>query len=210
MQVQSVNPMYYNYSYKVQKVLPVEKRPSSCQPLRPIDYSIYSAEVERTSIYEPRPPKVNDRAMDVKPEVPLHPIERNNKPLDMCPEVFLYSKIGKDVSFGYSNKLKTLYKKGLLPTVRKGFYGGDLSKEVTTLEHLIPHSKGGATVLSNLVLATADNNLRRGNKHLSLFFKPEAAKEYLDQFIGVKVKNFNGDNYIKLVEKTLSKMGIHL
>ena len=70
------------------------------------------------------------------------------------------------ITFGYSHKLKTLYKQGKLPTVKYGFYGGELTKDIVSLEHLQPHSKGGKTVLNNLVLATIENNNRRGNKSL--------------------------------------------
>ena len=45
------------------------------------------------------------------------------------------------VSFGYSHKLKTLYKQGKLPSVVKGFYGGILTADTVTLEHLKPHSQ---------------------------------------------------------------------
>ena len=44
------------------------------------------------------------------------------------------------VSFGYSSPLKTLFKKGKLPSVTKGFYGGTLTKDTVSLEHLKPHS----------------------------------------------------------------------
>ena len=169
-----------------------------------MDYSVYHSEVKRVSIYEPVPPKIENRAVDVKPEVPLHPIEKDK--INMSE--IIYPSDQKQVSFGYKSKLKTLYKKGLLPTVTKGFYGGDLTNEVVTLEHLIPHSKGGPTCLSNLVLATAENNFKRGNQHLFLFFKPDAAEEYFKQFAGVRVKNFNGDKYVRSVKRTLKRMGI--
>lgn len=208
MQVQPVNPIYYNYSYRVQKTPRIEESPSPCQPLKPLDYSVYHAEVKRVSVYEPFIPKIENRALDAKPEVPLQPIKKENEPLDVRPEVFLFPKTDKSVSFGYHSKLKTLYKKGLLPTVKKGFYGGELSNEVVTLEHLIPHSRGGATCLSNLVLATAENNFKRGNQYLFMFFKPDAAREYFDQFAGVRIKNFDGDKYVKSVKKTLNRMGL--
>jgi len=48
-----------------------------------------------------------------------------------------------NVSFGYNSPLKTLFKKGKLPTVTKGFYGGTLTNKTVSLEHLIPHSQGG-------------------------------------------------------------------
>ena len=35
----------------------------------------------------------------------------------------------QQINFGYSNKLKTLWKKGLMPSVKYGFYGDKLTKE---------------------------------------------------------------------------------
>ena len=83
----------------------------------------------------------------------------------------------KSLSFRYSNPLKTLYKKGQLKSVKTGFYGGELTKRNVTLEHLKPHSKGGKTELSNLVLATDENNRKRGNKPLKDYLNPENIKK---------------------------------
>jgi hypothetical protein len=110
------------------------------------------------------------------------------------------------ISFGYSHKLKTLYKQGKLPSVVKGFYGGKLTVDTVTLEHLKPHSKGGRTVLENLVLATANNNHRRGNKPLQDYLNPQAMEEYFAQFKDLKIKNFNGNDYIKKVQKTIERI----
>lgn len=110
------------------------------------------------------------------------------------------------VSFGYSHKLKTLYKQGKLPSVVKGFYGGVLTADTVTLEHLKPHSQGGKTSLENLVLATANNNHRRGNKPLQEFLDPKAMEEYFAQFKDLKIKNFNGNDYIKKVQKTIERL----
>lgn len=107
------------------------------------------------------------------------------------------------VSFGYSHKLKTLYKQGKLPNVVKGFYGGILTADTVTLEHLKPHSQGGRTSLENLVLTTANNNYRRGNKPLQEFFNREAMEEYLEPFKYIKLKNFDGNKYIEKIRKTV-------
>lgn len=108
------------------------------------------------------------------------------------------------ISFGYSHQLKTLYKEGKLPTVKYGFYGGELTKDIVSLEHLQPHSKGGKTVLNNLVLATVENNNKRGNKSLWEYLNPENVLKYLNQFIGVKTDGFNGDDYVRQI---LHKIG---
>ena len=214
MQVQPINPIYYNYSYKVQKIDPIKGSTQACQPLKPVvteelkwgesgtDYSIYHSDIKRVSIYEPIPPKINDRAGGIKPEVPLSQSEKDKLGVPQSK----YPNDKKEVSFGYSHKLKTLYKKGLLPTVTKGFYGGDLTKTTVTLEHLLPHSKKGATTLGNLVLATAENNFKRSNLPLKQFYNPEAARAYLDQFVGVRVGKFNGDKYIKMIESTIERL----
>ena len=109
------------------------------------------------------------------------------------------------ISFGYSHKLKTLYKQGKLPIVY-GFYGGLLTKDTVTLEHLKPHSKGGRTTLQNLVLATAKNNQNRGNKPLKDFLNPEKMEQYLNQFKDIKIKKFDGNKYIEMIRKTVGEL----
>ena len=114
------------------------------------------------------------------------------------------------VSFGYSNKLKTLWKKGELQTVTKGIYGGLLTKENISLEHLKPHSLGGKTKLYNLALATVENNQKRSNKPLEDFLTKENLNNYLKQFKGIKLKKFNGDKYIEQIKKTLQNLNIEV
>lgn len=115
-----------------------------------------------------------------------------------------------NITFGYSNILKTQYLKGNLKTVKYGFYGDKLNKKNVSLEHLKPKSKGGKSELENFVLASKTRNQARGNKELSLFFDRENALRYLLQFVGVKAENFNGDNYIKMIIRTLKNLGIDI
>ena len=76
------------------------------------------------------------------------------------------------VSFGYNNQLKTLYKKGKLPTVQYDISGRKLTKKNVTLDHVIPKSKGGKSIQENYMLATAEFNHLRGNKPLKeLYFE---------------------------------------
>lgn len=118
----------------------------------------------------------------------------------------LFKKIGKsNPTFGYSSPLKDLYRKGKLP-VKYGFYGDKLTKNNVSLEHLLPHSKGGKTTLDNLVLSSKQNNFKRGNSPLLEFINFENVKRYLNQFIGVKLKNFNGNEYIKNILKTIENV----
>lgn len=121
-----------------------------------------------------------------------------------------------NVPFGYRHYLKTLFKQGLLPTVKKDIYGSDLTKDTVSLEHLIPHSKGGSSSLKNYALATVKNNNLRGTEGLDTFVSEKQAKEYLDQFKDVKVPYqdkggthiFEGNKYIDMIKNTLSLFGI--
>lgn len=110
-----------------------------------------------------------------------------------------------NLSFGYSHEIKTIYKKGLIK-IDYDFYGDKLEIDTATLEHLEPHSKGGKTTESNLVLATKRMNQARGNKPLIEFYNPEAAERYYSYFKGVVINKFNGDRYIKLIKKTVERL----
>ena len=108
-------------------------------------------------------------------------------------------------SFTYSNKIKTLFKKGLLPTVQVDAAGNELTKKNVTLDHVIPKSKGGKSCTGNYMLATRKFNWARGNDPLLKWTTPEGLIRYLNQFIGVKVKGFIGNEYIAEILKTLEK-----
>ena len=110
-------------------------------------------------------------------------------------------------TFGYSHPLKTLYIKGKLP-VKYGFYGDKLTQKKVSLEHLKPHSKGGKTELSNLVLASKQKNQARGNADIRNFANKETIIKYLSQFIDVKIKDFDGNKYINGIIKTLTNLGV--
>ena len=110
-------------------------------------------------------------------------------------------------TFGYSNQLKTLYRQGKLP-IKYGFYGDRLTQKNVSLEHLKPHSKGGKTELSNLVLASKQRNQVRGNADIRNFANKETIIKYLSQFIDVKIKGFDGNKYINGIIKTLTNMGV--
>ena len=110
-----------------------------------------------------------------------------------------------NISFKYSHPLKTLYKKGKLPSVKYGFYGDLLKVDKVSLEHLKPKSKGGKSELSNYVLASRDKNSARGNDDIK---NPEAAARYLDQFLDVNLPGLRGKKYIRLILMTLKKLGI--
>ena len=109
------------------------------------------------------------------------------------------------INFGYSNQLKTLYKRGKLPSVKYDISGRKLTKKNVTLDHVIPKSKGGESTQDNFMLATYEFNQLRGNKPLKEFMTTENFVRYVDQFIGVFVDGFNGNKYIKGLLKTLEK-----
>ena len=108
-------------------------------------------------------------------------------------------------TFGYHNILKTLYKKGKL-SVDYGFYGDRLTKKNVTLEHLLPISKGGKTELSNFVLSSANKNQERGVRPLSEMLQWDCVGKYLEQFRNVKIKDFDGNDYIQKILKTINKL----
>ena len=120
-------------------------------------------------------------------------------------KIYPLDKFKYNPSFGYSSPLKTLYLKGHLP-VKYGFYGDRLDKNNVSLEHLLPKSKGGKTELSNLVLASKEKNNLRGNKPITKFINLEAMQTYINQFKNVKVKDFNGNEYIKGLLQTITRL----
>lgn len=123
------------------------------------------------------------------------------------------------ITFGYTTIISKLSKEGKLPSVVKGFYGGVLDIDPKSLqrasnEHLRPKSLGGQTTLANIVIATVENNNKRGNEPLSLFFKKDKADEYWEQFKnliveyqkGNKTKIFDGNQYVENSKATVKKI----
>lgn len=93
-----------------------------------------------------------------------------------------------------------------MPSVKFGIYGGELTKDNITLEHLRPHSKKGRTTLSNLALSKNSNNWIRSNKPIGAFLNKEKYEQYCEQFKGIKLPYFNGDDYVKQITKTIEKL----
>lgn len=110
------------------------------------------------------------------------------------------------LTFQYSNILKTLYKKGKLPSIKYGFYGDELTKGNCTLEHLQCRCKGGKTELCNLVLASANKNQERAARPLSEMLNWEFVGKYLEQFRNVRIGDFNGNKYIEMILRTIRKV----
>lgn len=117
----------------------------------------------------------------------------------------MINPVGNSPTFGYKHFLKDYWKAGKLPTVTKGLYGGELTQDTVTLEHIIPHSKGGRTTLNNLALSKDTNNWARGNKPIEEHLRPEMLEQYCDQFKGIKLPKFNGDEYARRIIHTVRK-----
>ena len=106
-------------------------------------------------------------------------------------------------NFQYSSPLKTLWRKGKLPSVKYGFYGDLLTQRSLSLEHLKPHSKKGKTNLANLVLASKAKNNARGNSPIDDYIDVKTVMKYLAQFKDIKLQGFDGNKYIAGIVATL-------
>lgn len=102
----------------------------------------------------------------------------------------------------FNSHLKNLYKSGKIH-IKYGLYGEELTKRNVTDEHLRPRSKGGKNNPENIALATKEANWRRGNQPIGNFLTYEMLRNYCKQFIGIRLPNFNGDEYIKGIRKTI-------
>lgn len=114
------------------------------------------------------------------------------------------------ITFTYSNILKTLYKRGKLPSVKYDISGRRLTKKNATLDHIKPKSQGGKSVLSNYMLATNEFNSLRGAKPITDFLTVEGLSRYINQFIGVVVDGFNGNEYVKMILKTIDEVRVEI
>ena len=115
------------------------------------------------------------------------------------------------ISFGYRNRLKTEWLKGNRPELVHDFYDGSLlNADTVTLEHVLPHSKGGKTTLTNLVLTSYQNNVRRGNRDIRQYINLEAARQYLEEARKIKTKHINGEYYAESLIKRLKNLGVNL
>lgn len=145
----------------------------------------------------------------IPPIEPIQPIGQDTfQRVQMIPPIG--PKEPNPISFGHKWLVKTLWRKGKLPSVTKGFYGDQLTQKNVTVEHLRPLSKGGRTERCNLVLASDIKNNNRGNNDIRTIANLDTVRQYLAQFIGVKLPEFNGYKYIEEVTRTLKKLGIDL
>lgn len=109
---------------------------------------------------------------------------------------------------GYQHPLKTLFKKGQMPSVKYGLYGEKIGPDNVSLEHLKPHSWGGKTEWGNLALADRHANSARGSRPLADALSWDMLEKYLSQF-NFRIKDvFNGYEYQDKVRQTCEKLGV--
>ena len=167
-------------------------KPKGCQPLKPLECDTFVKSHEDTSTKsDPKDAFVKDKNPFVKtPDV------------NSTQEFLVTSKPNSSVSFGYKHPLKKAWKKGLLPSVKRGLYGKKLTKSNISLEHITPVSQGGGDAIENLALADREANRERGTKPINEVISFKQLVEYLEQFRDVRVKGINGNRYIqKVLEK---------
>ena len=93
-----------------------------------------------------------------------------------------------------------------MPSVKYDMAGNRLTKDNVTNGHMLAHSKGGSTEISNLMLETANYNFMKGNKPFSWFFTQEGFDMYCEQFKNIKLPKFNGLDYIFKITKTKDRL----
>ena len=109
------------------------------------------------------------------------------------------------VSFlGTPSILKTHFLEGNLK-LKWGLYGGYLTKNNVSVEHVQPKSRRGRDGLDNLALVPKNANYRRKNKPLCKIVNENQINRYLKQFEGVELPDFNGDLYIQRLRKTIAR-----
>lgn len=109
---------------------------------------------------------------------------------------------------GYQHPLKSLFKQGLMPTVTHGLYGKPITPSSVSLEHLLPHSRGGRTAYGNLALAHREPNIARGSRHLADFLSWEMLEDYLRQF-NFRIQGlFDGFLYQNQIRRTCERLGV--
>lgn len=111
----------------------------------------------------------------------------------------------QQLTFGYSHPLKTWYKKGKIP-LKYDFFGSPLTIKNATLDHLKSRARGGKSSGDNFVLATKENNNKKGCGDLSEMFNKQAMELYLNVIEKVKFYNFDGKKYANSIRKTVMEL----
>ena len=151
--------------------------------------------------------KTFDTCIFTKPKEPVllvyNPVDEPPRSPYLVNSTYLNAQ---GINFGYQSVLKTYWLKGKMPSVKFDMGGNRLTKENISLGHMLPHSKGGPTSLSNLMLETRKYNMMKGNSPFSMFFDKEAFEKYCEQFKGIDLPEFNGKDYVKMITKTAQRL----
>lgn len=107
--------------------------------------------------------------------------------------------------FGYSSKLKDLYRQGKLEGL-KSFSGEELKHP--SIDHIKPKSKGGKNILGNYVLTNCKENSLRGDKNIDYYIEnnEQGMLDYIKWFETHKVPGFDCIGYIRKVINTINNV----
>lgn len=106
-------------------------------------------------------------------------------------------------NFGYSHKLKTDFKKGLLPTVKFDVAGIELNNKNVTLDHVVPKSLGGENNLFNYMLASEWFNAFRGVVPLGKLITKDMFDKWAKQYKGINVCGVEGEVYTEEIRRKI-------
>lgn len=108
------------------------------------------------------------------------------------------------ITFGYSSKLKTLFKQGKFEGL-KSFSGEELKHP--SLDHIQPKSKGGKNELGNYVLTNCKENSKRGNQNIDYYLDKniKGVMEYIKWFETHVVEGFDCRSYAFKVMKAINR-----
>ena len=99
--------------------------------------------------------------------------------------------------FKANHPIKKAFDKGLMPEVKKGLLGHELTRKTRSLEHLTPKSQGGGLHWDNVALTDKLANSQRGVRPIEELVTKQMWIDYLKQFINVKNEYIDGIKYIK-------------
>lgn len=101
------------------------------------------------------------------------------------------------LGFKYNHPIKKAFDKGLMPEVKRGLLGHELTKKTRSLEHLTPKSQGGTLAWDNVALTDKLANSKRGITPIEELVTKQMWIDYLKQFVNVKNKFMDGMEYIR-------------
>lgn len=109
------------------------------------------------------------------------------------------------IVFGYSSKLKDLYRQGKFEGL-KSFSGQELKHP--SIDHIKPKSKGGKNILGNYVLTNCKENSLRGDKNIDYYIEnnEQGMMDYIKWFETHKVPGFDCIGYIRKVINTINNV----